>query len=139
MQREDLGRVYEIEVESFPNPWPRVFFENDLKSPKAVALVAENKTTIVGYSIATCVDDELHITNIAVDKNYQRQGIATQLMDKLENIAEERGCTYAYLEVRTHNLAAINMYKNIGYNILYIRKQYYIDGDDAYVMSKELP
>lgn len=131
--------MYEIEVESFPNPWPRAFFENDLKSTTAIALVAENKTAIVGYSIAACVDAELHITNIAVHKDYQRQGIATQLMDKLESIAEERGCTYAYLEVRTHNLAAINMYKNLGYSILYTRKQYYIDGDDAYVMNKELP
>lgn len=130
--------MYEIEKESFSNPWPRAFFESDLRTPTVIALVAEDKTTIVGYSIATYVDAKLHITNIAVDKRCQRQGIATQLMDELERIANKRGCTYAYLEVRTNNLAAIHMYENLGYSILHTRERYYIDGDDAYIMHKEL-
>jgi ribosomal-protein-alanine N-acetyltransferase len=56
----------------------------------------------------------------------------------MEGIAIERGCSFAYLEVRTNNTAAISMYEKYGYDILYTRKKYYIDGDDAYVMHKEL-
>jgi len=138
MQFEDLNRVYEIENKSFPNPWPRAFFEHDLKSPQAMALVAEDKGVVIGYSIARCVDAGMHITNIAVDEKYQHQGVATQLMDRFENTAAQRSCNYAYLEVRTSNVAAINLYKTLGYSILYTRKLYYINGDDAYVMHKEL-
>jgi ribosomal-protein-alanine N-acetyltransferase len=138
MRFEDLNRVYEIERDVFPNPWPRAFFEHDLKSAKTLALVAEDTGMVVGYSIATCIDVELHITNIAVDKHCQRHGVATKLMKEIEHMAEERNCRYAYLEVRTHNVAAIKLYENLGYSILYTRKHYYIDGDDAYVMQKEL-
>lgn len=138
MRFEDLNRVYEIETKSFPNPWPRAFFEHDLKSPQVIAMVAEDKGVVIGYSIARCVDVRMHITNIAIDEKYQRQGVATQLMDRLENMAAQRDCRYTHLEVRTNNVAAINFYKTLGYDIIYTRKQYYINGDDAYVMHKEL-
>jgi len=138
MRFEDLDLVYKMERKLFPNPWPKVFFERDLELTNTVALVAENEGEVIGYSLATCADVECHITNIAVDENHQRQGIAIKLMAELEQIANERGCTVAYLEVRTNNAVAINLYNKLGYRIMYVRKQYYIDGDDAYVMHKEL-
>jgi ribosomal-protein-alanine N-acetyltransferase len=69
---------------------------------------------------------------------FQRQGIGQNLLNEMERIAIERGCTFAYLEVRMNNKAAINMYRNAGYSILHVSQRYYIDGDDAYVMHKEL-
>jgi ribosomal-protein-alanine N-acetyltransferase len=138
MRFDDLDRVYKLEQKSFPNPWPRAFFESDLRLKYTIAFVVEDKNEIVAYSIASCVNKKFHVANIAVDLEYQRQGIASQLMKKIEKIAIERDCLYAYLEVRTDNNAAINLYKNLGYNISGLRKYYYIDGDDAYVMDKEL-
>lgn len=138
MRFDDLDKVYRLEVRLFPNPWPKSFFERDIGSTETIAFVVEHKGSIIGYSIASCVDTKFHITNIAIDGENQRQGIGSELMERLENIAIKKGCRYAYLEVRTNNNAAINFYKHLGYNILYIQKYYYIDGDDAYVMDKEL-
>ncbi len=138
MRFDDLDRVYELELKLFPNPWPKSFFENDLRVANTVAFVVESKNSIIGYSIASCADIGFHITNIAVDEEYQRRGIGTRLLRRLEAIARERGCHYIYLEVRTNNAAAMKLYKNHGYSILFKRKNYYIDGDDAYVMDKEL-
>ncbi len=138
MRFDDINAVYEMEKRLFPNPWPRHFFENDLKSHHTVAFVAEDNQQAIGYAIASCIDVEFHITNIAVDETHQRQGVARTIMRELENIANERGCISAYLEVRTHNIAAIKLYEKLGYKIIYCRKQYYIDGDDAYVMHKAL-
>jgi ribosomal-protein-alanine N-acetyltransferase len=138
MRLDDLDRVYRIERELFTNPWPQVFFENDLVSKETVAFVVEVKDTVIGYSLATCIEGKFHVTNIAVDKNYQRQGIATHLMQKLEDVAVEKKCYSAYLEVRPDNEAAINLYRKLGYSLTHIRKHYYIDDDDAYVMQKEL-
>ena len=56
----------------------------------------------------------------------------------LEEIARKRGCSRAFLEVRITNKAAIEMYKKLGYKIGHVQKLYYMDGDDAYVMEKEL-
>jgi ribosomal-protein-alanine N-acetyltransferase len=138
MRFEDLDAVCSIEHDVFPNPWPRVFFERDLESGNTVAFVALNDELVIGYAIGNCIDVELHITNIAVAAEHQKGGIGTRLLLKMESVAIERGCTLAYLEVRTSNLAAIKMYEKHGYDILYARKRYYIDGDDAYVMHKEL-
>jgi ribosomal-protein-alanine N-acetyltransferase len=138
MRFEDLDGVVEIERRSFPNPWPRFFFEKDLESGNTVAFVAENDGRIIGYALGSCIDVELHITNIAVAEDHQRHGLGSRMLRKMEEVAIERGCGFAYLEVRTTNVAAISMYRNKGYDILYTRKRYYIDGNDAYVMHKEL-
>jgi ribosomal-protein-alanine N-acetyltransferase len=138
MRFEDLDAVYAIEHGVFPNPWPRYFFEKDLESINTIAFVAVDNEQVIGYTLGSCIANELHITNIAVDAGYQRRGVGLSLLKKLEGVAVERECNFAYLEVRTSNTAAINMYKKYGYGILYTRKRYYIDGDDAYVMHKEL-
>lgn len=134
----DIEQVYRIECLVFPNPWPKSFFENDLHKHNTIALVADNDGEIKGYALADCVADELHITNIAVDPQYQHQSIGKSLLSALEKIGRERDCIYAYLEVRVNNINAINFYKKFGYQILQIRKSYYLDGTDAYVMAKEL-
>lgn len=138
MKFTDIDRIYQIECRVFPNPWPKSFFENDLQKYNTIALVAENNGDVKGYALADCVGDELHITNIAVDPEYQHQGIGRKLLSEIERIGVERDCLYAYLEVRINNLNAINFYKKFGYKILLIRKNYYLDGTDAYVMKKEL-
>jgi len=138
MRIDDLDRVYKLEMKLFLNPWPKSFFKNDIRSQDAIAFVVEYQGSIIGYSLSSFVNAGFHITNIAIDKEYQRQGIASTLMQKLENIATENSCHYIYLEVRTNNTAAIDLYKSLGYDILFKRRYYYIDGDDAYVMDKEL-
>ncbi|MEO0184443.1 MAG: ribosomal protein S18-alanine N-acetyltransferase [candidate division WOR-3 bacterium] len=138
MRQLDIEQVYKIECQVFPNPWPRSFFENDLQKHTIIALVADTDGLIIGYAIAECVATELHITNIAVDPQYQQQGIGKKLMTEIENIGIERDCTNAFLEVRITNKPAIDFYKKFGYQILYIRNNYYLDGTDAYVMQKEL-
>lgn len=138
MTIEDIDRVYQIECQVFPNPWPRSFFENDLHKDNTIALIADNNGEIWGYALADCVAHELHITNIAIDPNYQHQGIGKQLLLEIENIGSKRSCVFVFLEVRVNNTIAINFYKKFGYKILQLRKNYYLDGTDAYVMGKEL-
>lgn len=138
MHFEDLDRVVEIERRVFPNPWPRYFFEKDLESGNTVAFVVEHNDRLVGYTIGSCIDVELHIANIAVAREAQRQGLGSRMLDEIERVAVERGCRFAYLEVRTTNVEALTMYRKRGYDVLYTRKRYYLDGSDAYVMHKEL-
>jgi len=43
-----------------------------------------------------------------------------------------------FLEVRVTNMPAINLYRKLGFQITKTIKSYYMDGEDAYVMSREL-
>ena len=47
-------------------------------------------------------------------------------------------CENITLEVRVSNVVAINLYKSVGFNIVATRKKYYENGEDAYLMLKEL-
>lgn len=134
----DLEQVYELEVRLFPNPWPLSFFEADLRVPGTIAFVVENEGELIGYSMSNIGKEGFHVTNIAISQEHQRKGIGSKLMHMLEAIARECGCNRAYLEVRITNKAAIQMYKRLGYKIAHVQKLYYMDGDDAYVMEKEL-
>jgi len=138
MKSSDINQVYKIECQVFPNPWPKSFFENDLQKCNIIALVADNNNCIIGYGLATCVLEELHITNIAVDPHHQHQGVGKRLLREIESIGLEHDCINVYLEVRITNEIAINFYKKFGYRVSQIRKNYYLDGTDAYVMAKEL-
>jgi len=138
MKFDDIDAVYNLELRIFPSPWPRFFFENDLNLPYTIAFVASDHNQIIGYALGSCITDELHVQNIAIDKSWRGKGIAMRLMDRLEQEAISRDCHHFYLEVRTNNQMAIKLYEKLGYTVLYTRYHYYLDGDDAYVMAKEL-
>lgn len=138
MQLADVDRVYQLEVQLFPNPWPKAFFTSDLNLSHNAGLVVEDDARLVAYAMASFNDGSCHVTNVAVAPDYQRQGIGSKLIDLIEEEAAIKRCHRAYLEVRTTNNAAIKMYETLGYTVVSTRVQYYIDGDDAYVMEKEL-
>jgi ribosomal-protein-alanine N-acetyltransferase len=74
--------------------------------------------------------------NVAVTPGLRRQGIASQLMDRL---FEEAGADARYtLEVRTSNHGAIAMYERLGFRPAGYRRAYYHDnGEDALIMWLE--
>ena len=138
MKFDDIDAVYGLELKLFASPGPRVFFENDLNLLATIAFVSTAQNKVIGYVLGSCVSDELHVQNIAVAEEWQRKGLAMQLMNGLEHEALSRNCRHFYLEVRPNNRSAIRLYEKLGYAVLYTRYHYYLDGDDAYVMTKEL-
>jgi ribosomal-protein-alanine N-acetyltransferase len=65
MTEEDLDGILEVEKTSFPIPWSKNSFEDELKNILATYLVAKVDNTVIGYIGAWFVIDECHITNIA--------------------------------------------------------------------------
>lgn len=94
--------------------------------------------TPVGYALATAVYEDAETDDIAVKESYRRRGIGGELLKLAESEAEKRGAIRAYLEVRVGNAAAIALYESRGYRKLRVRRKYYPDGEDAFVMSKRL-
>lgn len=141
---DHLGEVMEIERLSFPTPWSKQFFVNELKYGIAslfVAVVPEKggHERVVGYIVCGQVLDEVHIQNLAVHPRFRRKGVATRLLTYIFNHFGERGVSSFYLEVRSKNPPALNLYKKMGFIPIGVRKGYYSDTkDDAIVMKLEL-
>lgn len=139
MKIEDLKKVVELEKVLFLSPWKEEDFIHELQENSLAEYdVLEKKDAIIGYIGLWFLGDQCQITTIAIDQKYQNQGYASQLME----YALEKSKAFHYqnvnLEVRISNVKAITLYEKFGFKNVAIRKRYYSNGEDAYLMIKEL-
>jgi len=112
---------YELTKESFNNDFLKV-------------LVYEEEC-IKGILVYQYLYDRLEIDYIIVDNNYRNMGIASKLLNSLENTYEN--IDNITLEVRESNESAINFYLKNGFKEVTKRKNYYKD-EDGILMIKKL-
>jgi len=93
---------------------------------------------VVGYIGLWCSFPEAHIVSIAVDPDYQGKGIGNKLLQQALAWLVNSGFKHVFLEVRVDNEVAINLYDKHGFEKVSVRKNYYQDGSDAFVMVKDL-
>lgn len=139
MTLADLDAVVAIEAATFPTPWSRDAFHQELtKNAVARYLVAEVNGEVVGYGGAWIILDESHITNIAVREDMRGRGYGKALTAALMQYIANLGAAYATLEVRRSNERAQHVYKSLGFVGVGWRKRYYEDnGEDALLMVCE--
>ena len=135
IRQAELKDAYEISLideKIFVDHLSYEFIENDLKNnPFAKYFVYESDGIIVGY-IISWVADNTEILNFGVLKEYQKKGIGSLLFDEVLKISEG----IISLEVRESNINAINFYQNRGFKAVRVRKNYYSNGEDAYLMVR---
>ena len=118
------------------SPWTKEGFLTFLMKENAMFLVVEEKGRILGYCGLLTVLDEGDVTNVAVRRDRQREGIGNFLMESMIRLAEERGITMIHLEVRAGNETAIRLYERQGFVRDGLRKAYYTDPtEDAVLMT----
>ena len=138
MHLDDLQQVLAIENQCFENPWSNTYFTISLKRPRSYEhfYVARRENIVVGYIVFNMLHEEAHILNIAVPPACQRQGIGKYLLaSALEMIQADNG-REVFLEVSVSNLPAQSLYRQFGFRICGIRKNYYGRYKDAYVFRK---
>ncbi|GEM02873.1 ribosomal-protein-alanine N-acetyltransferase [Halolactibacillus halophilus] len=140
MREEDLDAVAEIEKLSFPTPWSRDIYKEELTENKfAHYYVIENNQGVVGFIGAWIIFDEIQVTNFAVLPSERTRGYGHMLFQYLINKALLKGGRLMSLEVRESNVAAQKLYQSFGLKKAGIRKRYYTDNnEDAIVMWVEL-
>jgi len=79
-----------------------------------------------------------HIMNLAIDPAFRRLGIGGLLLQRGLEYLQSLGAKACELEVRVNNQEAIALYEKFGFAIKERIKNYYRNGDDAYLMIKEL-
>jgi ribosomal-protein-alanine N-acetyltransferase len=134
----DLDAIHRLEIQAFPSPWRREFFESELWGNSRMSLVARRGRKVIGYVFAMWFFDEMHVNKIAVEERERRKGIALKLMDRCLEFAKDNGIRTISLEVRQSNRGAQEFYKALDFEPLYVRPRYYPDGESAVVMVREL-
>ncbi len=146
---EELKRVIEINMKTLPEHYPYFFWLEHFNLWRDVFLVALVGEEIVGYNMCRVeygighvkrgILKQGHVVSIAVLPEFRRRGIATALMLKAMEIMKEKyGVGEVYLEVRVSNEPAIRLYEKLNFKKVKVLRGYYLDGEDAYLMAREL-
>ena len=137
MTEADLPAVRAIEMEAFESTWDEAAFLNELKcNPAAHYLVLrdEEEQELLGYAGIWMVEDEAHITSVAVASGRRGGGLGSRLMRGLVERCLELGARWVTLEVRDDNLPAQRLYARFGFVKIGVRKAYYAGGQNALIM-----
>ena len=136
MRRRHLRSVLRIEAQVYPRPWSLGLFMSELAlKTTRVYLAAKVGNEVVGYAGLMITGSDGHVTTVAVDPDWHRNGIGTRLMLGLCSAAAARGCTGLTLEVRVSNTGAQELYRAFGFAPAGVRKNYYTEtNEDAIVM-----
>jgi len=148
-----LDAVLAIEQRAYDHPWTRANFTDSLAAgyhcralvgpadaPEAAgAALPTRDETLIGYFVAMLGVDEVHLLNITVAPEFQRQGWAPLMLEALAGWARAQKAQWLWLEVRASNARALAIYARNGFRRVGLRKGYYPGTakprEDAVVMS----
>jgi len=138
MTAGDLDRLVEIAagLEEAPH-WSRRAYEAvlDPAFPRRIALVAENFGGVAGFAVARLTPPQAELETIAVAAEFQRRGVARQLLTALTGELRLAQIDEILLEVRASNLPARAFYRLLGFAETGHRPRYYADPvEDAVLM-----
>ena len=138
---EDIDNILPLENTLYHKPWQKKDYEYELNdNPFAhyLKMVDGDSKEIMGYIGFWVKFEQAEITKVSISKKYQGYKLSKLLMADAERRMKLAGCESSTLEVRVSNEVAINLYKSCGFNVVATRKRYYENGEDAYLMLKEL-
>jgi len=138
----DLPALLEIDQASFSGgvAYDAAELSYFMNRRRAETLVVEDDGQIVAFLIL-----EVHrtrrsgtIVTLDVRETHRRNGYGTLLMSAAEDILSQYGVEGYDLQVDITNRAAILFYRKHGFRIIRTLCNYYANGNDAYLMVKEL-
>jgi [ribosomal protein S18]-alanine N-acetyltransferase len=138
----DLDDLVALEREFFTadHVISRRGFRHFIVTPKSTLIVADVDGKVAGCALVNYRQGSKRsrLYTISVGKEFQRRGIARQLMAAAEHNARRRGCRFMRLEVRADDAGAVALYKSSGYVRFGVRRRYYDNRIDALRFEKSL-
>ena len=100
-------------------PWnnPRVDIERKMKEKPELFLVGLIDGRVTASAMGGYEGHRGWVNYLAVEPEYQRQGLGKRMMGAIEERLLQIGCPKINIQVRTGNTGALNFFKKIGYNV----------------------
>ncbi|MCS7124962.1 MAG: ribosomal protein S18-alanine N-acetyltransferase [Candidatus Bathyarchaeota archaeon] len=137
-----LDRLYEIEMECFKEEaFTRQQIAQLLQNNNTISLIAKEDGNIVGFIIGmTAIEENTivgHILTIDVSPSHRRKGVGIKLLQEMEKIFKNKHAEVCRLEVREDNIAALNLYRKLGYKKIG-KLEYYYGNAHGILLEKPL-
>lgn len=143
MVDQDIPLVHQLELENF-SPWSELMLAQELRSSRHVSFVMEQPSGrlaagIVGWCCVSVIAPEAELLKLAVSTRMRRNGYGQEMLAFLEQYLRQRECETLFLEVRSENFPALNLYRKNGFFEIGRRCAYYTNPvDDAVVLQNQL-
>ena len=135
----DVSELWKMQSLFLAAPFKESDVAYEIKgNPTSQFYVMVEKDEIVGFIDFWITFDSATIAQLAVKKEYQRQGIAQKLLEKSIEILIKNEVIFYTLEVRESNVPAFNFYVKNGFEKVCIKPHYYDNGENAIYMLKGL-
>ena len=129
----DVAEVASIEALSTASPWSEDSFRIELRNAAARCRVALCDGRIAGFLVSQPLGlGEGELLNLAVEPGSRRTGVGKTLLAAF--LGEFPGG--AYLEVRESNVAALSLYKSLGFKEVTRRPGYYDSPPEPAIVMK---
>mgnify|MGYP000596175970 FL=1 len=136
MTLEDLEEMKDTLYSDFDNFWSYNVLKQELVNQNTTYIIAKEISEVVGFAgISICLD-EATLNNIVVKKSCRGKGIGGELLESLIELCSNMNMKLLTLEVNTQNTPAIKLYEKFGFKNQGIRKKYYNNTQDAFIMTK---
>ena len=123
-------------------PWSNQTLIDLLEQDSIQLMIMMNTANeeVIGYCLYQVLFEQAEILRIGTHPNYQRQGTASKIFAKLNEVLQVQQVEALLLEVRADNRPAIALYEQQGFVIIHRRKGYYNLGlqsaIDALIMQR---
>ena len=134
MTLEDLEQMKNTLYSDFDNFWSYNVLKQELVNDKTKYIIAKEKNEVVGFAGISVIFDEATLNNIVVKKSCRGKGIGGEMLETLIDLCSDMNLKTFTLEVNVEN--TIKLYEKFGFKNLGIRKKYYNNTTDAYIMTK---
>lgn len=137
MLPSDLSRIILIEREIFLFPWSPGNFADSIQTGY-LCQVLEQTDTLFGYGVMMMAPDEAHILTLGIAAQWQNKGWGKKLLLHFIQQARIEKVKSVLLDVRESNHGAAQLYRQMGFQQIAIRKGYYpamCGREDALVMQ----
>jgi [ribosomal protein S18]-alanine N-acetyltransferase len=125
LEAPQLEAVVDLDRRCLGGMWTIDGYRREMDSPNSDLLILQSEFQIIGVGCVWSILEEAHITLLAIDPQFQRQGLGLALLHSLLGAARQRGLEWATLEVRVSNTGAIALYERLGFEPVGERKRYY--------------
>lgn len=127
----DISAIAAIERRSFSDPWSERAFRDVLAHARmyfgCVRQDGDGYSTpcVVGYVVAWFAGGQGEIANLAVEETARGQGFGAALLEAALEEARRQGTEEVFLEVRSSNTRARQLYESRGFIEVGRRRRYY--------------
>lgn len=136
MTLDDLEQMKNTLYSDFDNFWSYNVLKQELENKNTTYIIAKEKNEVVGFAGISVILDEATLNNIVVKKSCRGRGIGGEMLETLIDLCSDMNLKTFTLEVNVENTPAIKLYEKFGFKNLGIRKKYYNNTTDAYIMTK---